>query len=278
MVLNVWAPSAFQHLPTKKSLFYWLADQGIQDIAADDPMIAKIVKEKTTPNEWVYMGPYKERHFQAIKEAGFAHVAPPPHRDINEAVENHRWFIDNIHFSEIGHQMVKELIYDELRRANFRTRHNVVNPWTTFDQCDSWFGDGKIDFAHSEGFVMNQFKDNKYALEAREENSWIKVENKSPKVSDLFLFYMTAAPDCLYETNEIIMSSSPETSTWIRCGDEREYSFPVHVAKRLFLGKIGPGETTLQIKSFKGAKKWPFRLTGTIITEPEESGSAVNAA
>jgi hypothetical protein len=125
---------------------------------------------------------------------------------------------------------------------------------------------------------MNRFKSNKYALEAREKNSWIKVENKSPKVSDVFLFYMTTAPDCLYETNYISMSSSPETSTWIRCNDDKEYSFPVHVAKRVYLGKIPPGETTIKIRSFKGEKKWPFRLTGIIITEPEESGTAVSAA
>jgi hypothetical protein len=279
MVLDVWAPCGFYYLRAAKThLVHWLNDNGFPDIAADDPMIAKTVKEKTLAKEWAYFGAYKEQHFEALKEAGYAHVAPPPHRDIYEAVDNHRWFKDSIHFSEIGHQMVKELIYDELRRANFRTRQNVVNPWTTFDQCDSWFGDGKIDFAHSKGFLMNRFKSNKYALEAREKNSWIKVENKSPKVSDVFLFYMTTAPDCLYETNHISMSSSPETSTWIRCNDDKEYSFPVHVAKRVYLGKIPPGETTIKIRSFKGEKKWPFRLTGIIITEPEESGTAVSAA
>jgi len=268
LFLDIWLPPFFKHgsgiiSPGWGGPGYQQAE-GLGIIDSTSP------EDLTHPDDWTHTAShsYSEDFARALKKNVGAVMVQAGAGDITPDAYDLLFLDDLGHFSEIGHRFVADLIRDTLQKQNFRTHHDAtVKRWGQEDACENWFRTGHTNLEHN--MAMNEFKPGKYALEARSDDAYIKVNNDHGDMLELTLEYMTTSPDCLYP--EVEITTDTYLSVRVEC---KKLSFPwdVHVTGQLHVGSIMPGETTIRIAptdsahNRNGEAEWPFRIVGVTLT------------
>ena len=124
--------------------------------------------------------------------------------DAHEAISSPLLHNDMNHPSEAGHQLIANTILKKMQEMHFRTNHDdTLGPFDSIDQCETWLQTSVTSITHDTNLVMTEFKRGKFALEAKNQHTWIKVFNENNKPVELTLEYMVTSPDCLYSDTRI---------------------------------------------------------------------------
>jgi hypothetical protein len=172
------------------------------------------------------------------------------------------------HFGPGGHAYIASLILQHLREVQFRTHHNAsLGEWDERDQCASWYMTPnevkKIE--RDPRWVFRNFTSEKFALEARRKDHWIKIVNPDLEAWHFSFLRMVAMPDFWYPDTEISISN--DTLVLSTCPATSQYTWQVNVAKLMYVGQVPPGPSTIRFKVLEEGKPWPFRIVGYALTK-----------
>ena len=186
---------------------------------------------------------------------------------------------DVVHFSESGHRWMRSAIVN-LLRANKAKPSNELGEWDGRDICNTWYtqdGDTKDLVYDKEHLTINEFKEEKFALELKGTNeTWLDVVNDMKIPAQLYINYMSMGPtNTKYPTVTVTVTNmgTHVTDTEIEIYPfEQGYTYPVHVVQQAKLGTLEPGQYKIRVKVTE-EREWPFRLVGLMLTPSFELGS-----
>mmetsp|Transcript_25636 Transcript_25636/g.36504 ORF Transcript_25636/g.36504 Transcript_25636/m.36504 type:complete len:200 (-) Transcript_25636:70-669(-) len=147
-----------------------------------------------------------------------------------------------------------------------------VNDWDGRDICNNLYQDGSTTglIYDTSTLFVNEFKPEKFALELRNaESTWLKVDNDMPVDAELYISYMSMGPaSTKYPTvlASVTGMVDGDNFTMVIEPFEKDYTYPVHVVKQVFLGRVKPGTSPTISLTVTKPGEWPFRVTGLILT------------
>mmetsp|Transcript_24690 Transcript_24690/g.35230 ORF Transcript_24690/g.35230 Transcript_24690/m.35230 type:complete len:195 (+) Transcript_24690:39-623(+) len=178
-----------------------------------------------------------------------------------------------VHFSPYGHRWMRNAILTALRALKVE-QHDEVNDWAAKDECNNFYTDGDLrGMLKDPALVLNQFQDDKWALEMDSNNNnnnstWIKVVNSLDHPAEVVLSYMSMGPiSTSYPTVRVEVSRAGGGGVRI-VPYEKERAYPVHVVQQKGVGVIPPGHSKMTITVLKPNQD-PFRIVGIMITPRE---------
>ena len=238
--------------------------------------IPALVKASTLSNQWEY-GPSNHYSDEQVKEmhdsANGVMLKFPRPLDAHEAILSPLLLPDMNHPSEAGHQLIADTILKKMQEMNFRANHDdTLGSFDSIDQCKTWLQTGVTSITHDTNLVMTEFKRGKFALEAKNPHTWIKVFNENNKPVELTLEYMVTSPDCLYSDARISIDGG--ASVEVTC-KKLDYTWEVHVAEQIHVGTVPPGVSIVRIDALEGGGQWPFRMIGILLMEDACENAAV---
>jgi hypothetical protein len=189
-----WAPRQYVYMPKQQTLTVFYREQKKRPSDTVESML-----DKTNAQDWEYH-PYDHKVIEeAARRVGGFILDLPMYEDPIETLKKFTpLYVDDMtHFSEEGHRYVRDQIYELLTRINAKPSDRVVN-WESLDICTSWFETGKVGLNTT--MEMVEFKDHKFALEAKPvtHDNIIELENPNEQKAYLYASYMATGPDQIY--------------------------------------------------------------------------------
>ena len=269
-------PYQFVHKPTQQSLRNFVDAYDDAEHNWDPHQVIEKILHVTNPEDWeFYEHTDSVDAIRSISKTADGHVfeIDMPKDDIIAtmklfAEELYIW--DQVHYTEYTHRLIAGGVEAILQQSDAQ-RSDEINEWFARDYCDSWFLTGVTYVPHHPELVMRKFRGEKYALEADGMNTYIRLTNRDNRDSDVYVSYMVTSEPDLY----------PKTRFWLDGGLNRtkqfvivepyttDYNYAVHISDVVKIGTVPSGESDIIVSVLEN-KTLPFRITGVIVTPPEE--------
>lgn len=298
-VTRIWSPFQFRHKDQDRNinLADWASEKGFGSGFIHDPKFKEAFLAEGEDN-WRYAyedptAPINTYH-KAAAEAIGAHIINMGFSDHADGPDG--WLeqgdtylaSDSFHLSENGHSHLAKQMNDIVQKVGV-PKQRTLGKFKGIDYCNTWFESGEV----GEGLIASPNSDvyrmphtNKFVMSFGKEpdpddkdnvgeEGWIKVNNPSEEMMEVFIAYMTTGPKpSKYPQVEVIRNNNektkqilePDTIGW---GDKK-----VHTARLENLGKINPGAKN-ELISFRPLEKtvYPFRLVSVAITPINENAN-----
>jgi len=272
--LNFWAPRQYIYKPKNQGFQAFHMERATRhDVFQPD------ILNGTSADDWSYNA-YDRK---IIEKAGFnvnAYFIDLPQFE-NDPIRTLKTYgdyygTDMTHWSEKGHKYIQEKILLLLSNIEFDKSKTIVHDYDSTDFCTLWYESGQTYLNSS--MTMNEFKPNKFALEATKHNdrtkgNIIELENPWDQDAHLFLSYMATAPDHMYPMGVASVkhrSDGNETAKLVMNTHVANVQHgSLHIVMHWKIGIVAPGKSDLVISVEDQGEPKPWnvvRLVGVILT------------
>ena len=279
--LDVWAPRQYYHKPTQKTLNTLVHEKMRSPIVTEQDIHQWL--DATNSEDWGFEAYNSKVIEDAARKVGGHVVNLPSHPDPIIAIKTYSplyVLTDMTHFSELGHQWVRDQILKILDNIKAQ-RSNRIVPWEFTDLCTSWYETGKTELLTN--MEMVNFRDgSKFALEASHvpNTNFIELHNTWSGSGFLYLSYMSNGPEQIYPDTLVRVihhKTSSAAMHLIPVIPNTPFGKNFHMVVHSFIGPVLPGLSNLTIDDLTQGTKEKFRIVGLVFS-PHVFGKKLMAA
>jgi len=268
ILLDIWAPRQYYYIPGNVPLDDWARSKGLGNRESWDKIIGMLSETKS--EDWNFI-PGDRQLLEEVGGRVGAHIIDL--EVIKDPLESMRKYgplytSDMTHFSEAGHMWVRDRIVAFLAEIGAK-RSDFLRSWYSKDYCSSWYQTGILPNYLETNMELVEFSHKKFALEARDMDAKIKVNNAWRRSLSLYVSFMATGPHKIYPDVHVWVNHQNKStgnkelsSLW----KDTPHGLRFHVVTHERIGTMRTDNSTIHFFPKSVRPKEYFRVVGIILT------------